>query len=158
MSCSVNGSWALPRKAGGRYMDHSVVCDADLPLNMSPTVCSCPAGWTTGRLFFLQPSHGHVAQQGGVQGDLLSHWLLGWGPLFFSWKGYSPHARKTCGIPPAAPSQYIQHSAASHHPTTATQPQLLLDLTSHYPHSLPESILELFQAVLRPGLSCVIFS
>lgn len=62
------GAGRCSRKAGGRYMDHSVVCDADLPLNMSPTVCSCPASWTTGRLFFLQPSHGHVAQQGEFRG------------------------------------------------------------------------------------------
>lgn len=73
------GGGRCSRKAGGRYVDRSAVCDADLPLSTPPTVGSGPARWTTGRLLFLQLTHGHAAQQGEFRGDLLSHWPPGLG-------------------------------------------------------------------------------
>ena len=93
--CSRKAGSSCSRKAGGRYTDHSVVCGADLPLNMSLTVCSCPARWTTGRLLFLQPSHGACCPAGGVQGGSslpLAPWAGGLCSVHG--KGYSPHARK----------------------------------------------------------------
>lgn len=121
------------RKAGGRYVDHSAVCDADLPLNMSPTICSCPLGGPQEGSSSSSLHTGTWPSRGCSGGIFSPTGPLGWGPLFCSQTGYSPHARKRCEIPPAVPSMYIQHSAASHHPTMATQPQLLSDLTSHSP-------------------------
>lgn len=153
------GAGRCSRKAGGRYMDHSVVCDADLPLNMSPTVCSCPASWTTGRLFFHQPSHGHVAQQGEFRGDLLSHWLPGLGAFVLFMEGLQPSYQKNMWNPTSCSlTVYPTLSSFSppHHGHPAPAP-----LRPHIPFIRTACLkiyLELFQSLLRPGLSCVIFS